>query len=38
MLPVVYLAWWQRSLWLSAAAHCAGNTIGAALALAAFLG
>jgi membrane protease YdiL (CAAX protease family) len=37
MLPVVYLVWWRRSVWLSVAMHCAGNSIGALIALAATL-
>jgi uncharacterized protein len=27
MLPLVYLVWWRRSVWLSVVAHCAGNSI-----------
>jgi membrane protease YdiL (CAAX protease family) len=38
MLPLVYLVWWRRSVWLSVAMHCAGNSIGAVLALAEFSG
>ena len=38
MLPLVYLVWWRRSVWLSVAMHCAGNSIGAVLALAEFAG
>jgi membrane protease YdiL (CAAX protease family) len=38
MLPLVYLVWWRRSVWISVAMHCAGNSIGAALALADFWG
>lgn len=38
MLPLVYLVWWRRSVWISVAMHCAGNSIGAALALVEFLG
>jgi membrane protease YdiL (CAAX protease family) len=38
MLPLVYLVWWRRSVWLSVAMHCAGNSIGALIALAATLG
>ena len=38
MLPLVYLVWWRRSVWLSVAMHCAGNSIGAALALVEFSG
>jgi membrane protease YdiL (CAAX protease family) len=34
MLPLVYLVWWRRSVWISVAMHCAGNSIGALLALA----
>jgi membrane protease YdiL (CAAX protease family) len=33
MLPLVYLVWWRRSVWLSVVMHCAGNSIGAVLAL-----
>lgn len=36
MLPLVYLVWWRRSVWLSVAMHCAGNSIGATLALVTF--
>jgi membrane protease YdiL (CAAX protease family) len=38
MLPLVYLVWWRRSVWISVAMHCAGNSIGAALALAELAG
>ena len=38
MLPLVYLVWWRRSVWLSVVMHCAGNSIGAVLALAEFAG
>jgi uncharacterized protein len=38
MLPLVYLVWWRRSVWLSMVMHCAGNSIGAVLALAEFSG
>jgi membrane protease YdiL (CAAX protease family) len=36
MLPLVYLVWWRRGVWLSVLVHCAGNSIGALLALAEF--
>jgi membrane protease YdiL (CAAX protease family) len=36
MLPLVYLVWWRRSVWISVVMHCAGNSIGAGLALAEF--
>jgi membrane protease YdiL (CAAX protease family) len=35
LLPLVYLVWWRRSVWLSVVMHCAGNSLGAVLALAA---
>jgi membrane protease YdiL (CAAX protease family) len=38
MLPLVYLVWWQRSIWIAVAMHCAGNSIGALIALANFAG
>jgi membrane protease YdiL (CAAX protease family) len=38
MLPLVYLVWWRRSVRLSVAMHCAGNSIGAVLALIEFAG
>jgi membrane protease YdiL (CAAX protease family) len=38
MLPLVYLVWWRRSVWISVVMHCAGNSIGALLALAEFWG
>jgi hypothetical protein len=38
MLPLVYLVWWRRSVWISVVMHCIANSIGAALALAEALG
>jgi membrane protease YdiL (CAAX protease family) len=36
MLPLVYLVWWRRSVRLSVAMHCAGNSIGAVIGLVGF--
>jgi hypothetical protein len=38
VLPLVYLVWRRRGICLSVVLHCAGNSIGALLALAAFSG
>ena len=38
MLPLVYLVWWRRGVWISVVMHCAGNSIGALLALWEFWG
>jgi membrane protease YdiL (CAAX protease family) len=37
-LPLVYLVWWKRNIFISMVAHCAANTLGATMSLVAFLG
>jgi len=36
-LPIVYIVWWKRNIYISMLAHCSGNLIGAALSLIGFL-
>jgi membrane protease YdiL (CAAX protease family) len=36
-LPIVYIVWWKRNIYVSMLAHCGGNTIGALLSLIGFL-
>ena len=36
-LPIVYIVWWKRNIYISMLAHCGGNTIGALLSLIGFL-
>ena len=35
-LPIVYIVWWKRNIYISMLAHCGGNTIGALLSLIGF--
>ena len=35
-LPLVYLVWWKRNIYISMLVHCAGNIIGATLSLISF--
>ena len=28
-MPMVYVAWWKRNIYLGMIVHCAGNTVGA---------
>jgi membrane protease YdiL (CAAX protease family) len=37
-LPLVYVVWWKRNIYISIVTHCAGNIIGATLALISFFG
>ncbi len=36
-LPVVYVVWWKRNIYISMLTHCAGNLLGAVSSLAGFL-
>ncbi len=35
-LPLVYIVWWKKNIYISMLTHCAGNLIGAGLSLAGF--
>ena len=37
VLPLTYVTWWRRNIYLQMALHCLANTIGAVLALYSFL-
>ena len=37
-LPLVYIVYWKRNIYIAILMHCAGNTIGALLSLVSFLG
>jgi membrane protease YdiL (CAAX protease family) len=37
VLPLTYVTWWRRNIYLQMALHCFANTVGACLALYCFL-
>ncbi len=37
-LPLVYVVYWKRNIYIAMLTHCAANTIGALLSLVSFLG
>jgi membrane protease YdiL (CAAX protease family) len=37
-LPLVYIVYWKRNIYIAILVHCAGNTIGAVLSLVSFMG
>ena len=38
VLPLYYIVWWKQNIYLSIAAHCLGNVIGAVLIFGTYLG
>ena len=37
-LPLVYVVYWKRNIYIAILVHCAGNLIGAVLSLVSFMG
>jgi len=38
VLPLTFITWWRKNIYVQMAAHCLANTIGASMALAGYFG